>query len=81
MHPTIPLLSLLHIIYRSSSVCLGDPSNKGIKLPVPLAAATEQLTQLKHSLPNGAETYALKLLFIYFKDEELVESNCTPAEG
>ncbi len=67
--------------YRSSSVCLGDPSNKGIKLPVPLAAATEQLTQLKHSLPNDAEKYALKLLFIFFKDEELAESNCTLAEG
>ncbi len=64
MHPSIPLLSFLHI-YRSSSVWLGDPSNNDINLPVTLAAATEQLSQLKHSLPNDAEKCALKLSFFF----------------
>ena len=65
-------------------VVCGDPSTSGkhIVLQVPSLAALnqfEQITATAHT--SDPAKFALKLLSVFFSDEELAESNCTFAEG
>ena len=56
-------------------------SRQGMELVLPSKHAVERLKNLRSSIPKDAGKYALKLLSIFFSDETLAESNCSPAEG
>ena len=63
-------------------VCCGDPKKSSyVWISVPSEAALLQFHELAAFPPQEAAKYALKLLSVFFSDEELAQSNCTHAEG
>lgn len=64
-------------------VCCGQPrlAGKHVYLKLPTEAAVAEFRQLEGCPPKEPGKFALKLLSIFFCDEELSESNCTKAEG
>ena len=65
-------------------VVCGDPKSSGqhLVLKVPSVAALNQFEQLSSTAnTTDAPKFALRLLSVFFSDQELGESNCTYAEG
>lgn len=66
-------------------VICDDPTAAGkhliILLRVPSPAALSQFQNITSSTANTPAKFALKLLSVFFGDEELGNSNCTFAEG
>ncbi len=61
----------------------GNPHNKAQMVWMTFQSE-EQLQQFRNvntTRPKDAAKYALRLLTLFFSEEELAESNCTPAEG
>ena len=66
----------------SFEVCCGDPETPNyINIDVPSALALSRFKELEAFPPKEPTRYALRLLAIFFSDEELAKSNCTKAEG
>ena len=65
------------------AVVCGNPHSKGASqvLKVPSQAALSQFQQLTAGVAVDPAKFALKLLSIFYSDEELSESNCTFVEG
>ena len=66
-------------------VICGDPrrsaSCEHVILKVPSAAALMEFNRVSEFVHGAPKKFALKLLSIFFTDEELAESNCTYAPG
>ena len=64
-------------------VICGDPQGQHKILKVPSEAALNQVMQLSSlSAPaSDPSKFALRLLSVFFSEEELAEGNCTYAEG
>ena len=63
-------------------MCCGDPETQNcIYISVPSALALSRFKELEAFPPKEPTRYALRLLAIFFSDEELARSNCTKAEG
>ena len=63
-------------------VCCGDPRKAtSMYVKVPSEAALCQFRELAAFPPKDPAKYALKLLSVFFTDDDLAESNCTRAEG
>ncbi len=63
-------------------MCCGEPGVKGrsVVVELPSEAALAQFIQI-NCPPKDPAKFALKLLSVFFTDEELSQSNCTKAEG
>lgn len=64
-------------------VCCGNSAEKGkhIYLTLPSEAAVMGFQQLESCPPKDPGKFAIKLLTLFYGDEELSQSNCTRAEG
>ena len=66
----------------SFEVCCGNPETSScIYINVPSAVALTRFRELEALPPKEPTKYALRLLSIFFGEEELARSNCTKAEG
>lgn len=72
----------VHLSTGPLEVCCGDPRKSScVWIKVPSQAALSLFRQLSTFPPKDPGRYALKLLSVFYSDEELAESNCTKAEG
>ena len=64
-------------------VICGNPNSRDNKiiLKVPSEAAKALYLQINNCPPKDPAKFALRLLSVFFTDEELAESNCTDAKG
>ncbi len=64
-------------------MCCGEEGTKGkfVVVDLPSEAALAEFQQVNACLPKDPEKFALKLLSVFFTEEELGRSNCTKAEG
>ena len=77
-------MSIIYTYYIDHlEVICGNPNSRDdkISLKVPSEAAKALYLQISNCPPKDPAKFALRLLSVFFTDEELAESNCTDAKG
>lgn len=64
-------------------VVCGNPTSKDnqVLVKLPSEAAKALYAQINNCPPKDPAKFALRLLSVFFSDDELAESNCTEAKG